>query len=74
LIPFPIHDVGGVHLGFEHQTLRVYEQVAFSALDLLAAVVSTLFSSYTGALDRLAIDDSSAWLRISAHTDPHPLA
>jgi hypothetical protein len=72
LVSVPIHDVGGVHLGFEHQTLCVYEQVVFSALYLLAAVVSSLLSSYTGALDRLAIDDARTRLRITTHTSGEP--
>jgi hypothetical protein len=29
-------------LGSEHQTLPIYEQMALSALDLLAAIVSSL--------------------------------
>src|SRR5438270_8737636 len=49
--------------------------MTLSALYLLATVVSTLFSSHAGALHRLAVDDASAWLRISAHTaNAHPLA
>ncbi len=47
---------------------------AISALYLLAAVISSLLFAYAGALDRLAIDYASAGLRISPHTDPHPLA
>jgi hypothetical protein len=39
-----------MYLGFEHQALLIREQMALSALHLLAAVVSTLLSSYTGVL------------------------
>jgi hypothetical protein len=48
--------------------------MTFSALYLLATVISTSFSSYARALNRLAIDYAGARLRISAHTDPYPLA
>jgi hypothetical protein len=37
--------------------------MALSALHLLAAeFVASLLPSYTGALNRLAIDDAGAWL------------
>jgi hypothetical protein len=74
LDPVLVHDVGSVYLSSEHHTLGIHEQVEFSALYLLATVVSSLLSSYTGALDRLAIDDASTRLRITTHTNPHPLA
>src|SRR3712207_2743617 len=48
--------------------------MALPALHLLATVVTSLFTSYTGALDRLAVDDTGTGLRISAHTHAHPLA
>jgi hypothetical protein len=55
-------------LGSEHQTLRIYEQMALSALDLLAAIVSSL-SSHTGGLHRLAIHYARAGLRFSLHAE-----
>jgi len=54
-----------MNLGFQDQTLGIYEQVALSALDLLAFVVTALFSSRTGALDLLAIYYASARLRVT---------
>jgi hypothetical protein len=63
-----------MHLGLEHQTLRVYEQMALSTFHLLAAVVASLLPSHAGALHRLAIHYASAGLRVSTHTSPHPLA
>src|SRR5215217_3800145 len=64
-----------MHLGFEHQTLRIHEQMALSTLHLLATVVTSLLSSYTNALHRLAVDDAGARLGIPPHTPhAHPLA
>ena len=55
-------------LGSEHQTLCIHEQMALSALDLLAAIVSSL-SPYTVGLHRLAIDYARAGLRLSVYAD-----
>ncbi len=63
-----------MHLGFEHQALRIYKQMALSSLHLLATVVPSLLPSHARALNRLRIDDAGAWLRISPRTDSHPLA
>jgi hypothetical protein len=52
--------------------LGIYEQVALSALYLLATVVPSLLSSHAGAIDRLAIYYGGTGLRISAQA--HPLA
>jgi hypothetical protein len=61
-------------LGFEHQTLGVYEQMPLPALHLLAsAVVSSLLTAHAGSLHRLAIYDARARLRIPFHTETHPL-
>src|SRR5918998_728810 len=60
-------------LGSEHQTLRIYEQVALSALYLLTAIVSS-HSSHTGGLHRLAIHYASAGLRFSFHADTKAFA
>jgi hypothetical protein len=49
--------------------------VTLSALDLLAAIVATLFSAYAGRLlDRLAIYYACAALRVPLNTHSHPLA
>jgi hypothetical protein len=37
-------------LGFEHQTLRVHQEMALSSLYLLSTVVTTLLSAYPGCL------------------------
>ena len=59
LYPITIHDMGRMNLRFWHQTLRVDEQMALSALHLLGAVVTAL-SSDPGGFDRLAVDYASA--------------
>jgi hypothetical protein len=53
-------DLCAVDLGFEHQTLYVYEKVSLFSLYLLAAVVAALFSAYAGCLDRLALSTTPA--------------
>jgi hypothetical protein len=63
-----------VNAGFEHQTLCVHQEVALSAFDLLASIVSSLLSAHPGRFDRLAIYYPSARLRISLEAYPHPLA
>ena len=60
-------------LGFEHKSFRIYQQVPLSAFHLLAAIVTTLFSTYPARLYRLAIDDASAGLRVSLEANPNPL-
>jgi len=47
---------------FTHQALRVYQEVSLASFDLLGAVVASIFSSYPGALDRLAIHYAGARL------------
>ena len=63
-----------MYLGFEYEALRVYEQVALAAPNLLAAVVSPLLSSHAGGLRGLRIHDGSAGQRVSTRTDPQDLA
>ena len=62
-----------MNLGLQHESFCVYEQVALSSLHLLAAIVTTLFSTYSGRLDRLAIDYAGTGLRVSLEANPHPL-
>jgi hypothetical protein len=69
-----VGDLGAMHLGFEDQSLRVYQEVSLSAFDLLASVIAALFSAYAGRLYRLAIYNARARLRISLQAHPHPLA
>jgi hypothetical protein len=60
---------------FEHQTLRVDQQVALSAFDLLATYsIASLFSTHAGSLDRLAVHYGRAGLRVSLEAHPHSLA
>jgi hypothetical protein len=47
--------------------------MALSFLDLLATIVSSFLSTHPSRLDRLAIDDSGARLRVSLEAYPHPL-
>ena len=54
LYPIAIHDICWLNLRFEHQALRIHEQMTLSSLNLLAAIVPAL-SSYAGSLHRLAI-------------------
>jgi hypothetical protein len=63
LDPLVVHYLRAMNLGFQDQTLGVYEQMTLSAFHLLAAVVTALITSYTSALDRLAGHYASAWLR-----------
>src|SRR3712207_5009736 len=70
----PILDLCAVDLGFEHWALRVHQEVALSAFDLLAAVVAALFSAYAGRLDRLAIHYPRTGLRVPLEAHPHTLA
>src|SRR5215213_9078580 len=50
---------------FQDQTLRVHQDMALSAFHLLSSVVTSPIPSHTGALDRLAIHNARAGLRIS---------
>lgn len=58
-------DLRAMDPGLEYQILSVHQEVALSTFDLLATVVSALFSTDTGCLDRLAIHCARAGLRIS---------
>jgi hypothetical protein len=60
--------------GFEHQTLRVYQQVPLATFDLLGAVVTTLLPAHACGLDRLAIHDGRAGLRVPLEAHTHALA
>src|SRR5215207_2473448 len=74
LDPVSVHDVGRMDLRLEQKALRIDQDVAFSALDLLAAIIASLLSSHAGALDRLRIDNTRGGLRITPKTDPQALA
>jgi hypothetical protein len=64
LDPLVVHYLRAMDLGFQDQTLGVYEQMTLSPFRLLAAVVTALITSHTSALDRLAVHYANAWLRI----------
>jgi len=59
-----------VDLGFEHESFGVYQQMAFSAADLLATIVTAFLSAYPGTLYRLGIHYAGTGLRISLQADP----
>jgi len=74
LDPISIHDVGCVDLRLEQKALHIYQNVALSALDLLASVVAALISSHAGALYRLGIDYPGTGLGISPQAHPKSLS
>src|SRR5215218_4915169 len=74
LDPVSVHDVGRMDLRLEQKALRIDQNVAFSTLDLLAAIIASLLSSHADALDRLRIDNTRGGLRITPKTDPQALA
>jgi hypothetical protein len=45
-----IHNLRAVDLGFEQETLGVHQDMALSALYLLASIVTALFSAHRSAL------------------------
>ncbi len=71
LDPLVVHYLGTVDLGFEHQALGVYQDVALTALDLLASYsITALFPAYRSSLDRLGIKYASAGLGIALQANP----
>jgi len=63
-----------VDLRLEHKTLRIDQDVALSALDLLAPVVASFLAAYAGGLHRLAIHAARTGPGIASETDPKPLS
>ena len=61
-------------LRLEHKTLRIDQDVALSALDLLAPVVASFLAAYAGGLHRLAIHAARTGPGIASETDPKPLS
>src|SRR5215210_3232590 len=61
-------------LGLEHETLGVHQDVALSALHLLAAIVAALFPANRGALHRLGVHHPRAGLGVPFQADPEALA
>src|SRR5215212_5022865 len=66
-------DVRAVDLGFEHQALGVYQEVALPSLHLLGAIVSSLLSAHPGRLDRLAVYDARAGPGVPLQAYPRAL-
>ena len=48
--PVLIGDLGAVDLGFEHQSLRIHQEMTLPAANLLPTVVSTCLTTYTRPL------------------------
>ena len=70
-----VGDASTTDLRLHQQAFGIDQEVAFSALDLLPAVVSAaLLAAHAGRLDALAIADTGAGLGASPEADPHPLA
>src|SRR5919112_5185596 len=59
---------------FEHQTLRVYQQMALSSFDLLGPVVAALLAAHACCLDRLAVNYRCTGLRVPLEAHPNALA
>jgi hypothetical protein len=70
LDPLEIHYLGAVYFSLEDEALGVYQDVTLSAFDLLASVVSTIFSAYRCSLYRLGIDHACTGLGVPLQADP----
>src|SRR5690349_2227032 len=68
--PIPIWNIGLVHLGFEHEALRIHEQMALASFDLLPAIIAA-GSAHPGGLNGLTVNDARAWLAISTQVTTH---
>jgi hypothetical protein len=56
---------------FEHQSLRVHQDVTLTSFDLLGPVVTALFAAHARGLDRLAVHYGRAGLRVPLEADTH---
>jgi hypothetical protein len=63
LDPFVIHHLRAHDLRLEDEAFGVNQDVALTALDLLAAIVTSLFPAHRGALHRLAVHHARAELK-----------
>jgi hypothetical protein len=59
-----------MNLGLEDEAFGVHQNVALTSLDLLASVITSIFSTYSGSFNRLGIDYASAGLRIPLQAHP----
>src|SRR5215216_5464234 len=66
--------LSAVDPGLDHQSLRVHEQVALPAADLLAAVEAPLLTADAGGLGRLRVEDAGTRLGIPTRSRPRPPA
>jgi hypothetical protein len=67
-----VRDAGVVDLGYEHQALGVHEQMSLSSFDLLGSYsIAALFAAHARGLERLAIHDGRAGLRVPLEAYPH---
>src|SRR5260370_11267474 len=62
-----------MHLGFEYESLRVYQQMTFTSFNFLACIIATR-ATQTDGFDTLAVDDACAWLSFASHLLTHLLA
>jgi hypothetical protein len=69
-----VHHLGTVDLGFEDETFGVHQDVALSSFDLLASVVTALFSAHRRSLDRLGVHHPGTRLRIPLRANPQAFA
>jgi len=57
-------------LCLEDETLGIHQKVTLTAPNLLASVVTTLFSAHSGRFDRLTVHYAGAGPRISLQANP----
>src|SRR5215203_954983 len=69
-----VRDSGAVHLGFKHQTLGVYQEMALSSFHLLGRVEASLVASYASGPDRLGVHYRRAGVGVPAEPRPQTLA
>jgi hypothetical protein len=66
----PVLDLGAVDPSFEHQSLRIHQEMPLASLNLLSSVVTTLVPTHARGLDRLAIHDGRRWVEGSSAGAP----
>src|SRR5215212_4951849 len=69
-----VRDSGAVHLGFKHQTLGVYQEMALSSFHLLGRVEPSLVASHASGSDRLGVHYRRAGVGVPAEPRPQTLA
>jgi hypothetical protein len=63
-----------VNLDLEHKAFGIYEQMSLSTADLLATVVTPIFSAHAGRFDRLRVNYPGTGLRVTPEPDAQALA